>query len=110
MRGYATLEQSAQASHAWLEASREFLGRWDSARLPVIERIHDEAQSLLEPARRELPICFLGNSGVGKSTLINALVDPHVFVVSRHGGAIAPTQLHGPERADRGPRWRPDRG
>lgn len=44
-----------------------------------------EVHEYLTPKRREVPVCFLGNAGVGKSTLVNALVDPQILVVPSGG-------------------------
>jgi GTP-binding protein EngB required for normal cell division len=72
--------------HAWLAADgRAIFERRDAARLPILDAMIADAERCLAPAQRELPICFLGNAGVGKSTLINALVDPVVHVVPQGG-------------------------
>jgi len=70
----------------WLEREgRAFFTRWEPARLTMIEQLVEDMRSLAKQERRELPICLLGNSGVGKSTLINAVIDPRLQVVPQGG-------------------------
>jgi hypothetical protein len=57
----------------------------DPQRLTAILELRADVTRFAESERAELPICFLGSSGVGKSTLINALVDPHLQVVPQGG-------------------------
>lgn len=70
----------------WLEQSgRPFFQRWEPTRVSVLENLIGELRATASPSRRELPICLLGNAGVGKSTLINALIDPHTLIVPQGG-------------------------
>ena len=71
---------------AWFTAEgRGFFERSDATRLPGLESLLSDAKGHLSQDHRELPICFLGNAGVGKSTLINSLVDPVAHVVPQGG-------------------------
>lgn len=71
---------------AWLQdQGRPFFKRWEPARLPLLEQLLAEVRATASPDRRELPICLLGNAGVGKSTLINALIDPLTLIVPQGG-------------------------
>jgi GTP-binding protein EngB required for normal cell division len=52
--------------------ARPFLERHAQDRLPALESDFKRLQDLLQKPD-EVTVCFLGNSGVGKSTLLNAL-------------------------------------
>lgn len=70
----------------WLrQRGRPFFERWDPTRVAVLEQLIAEVRATASPGRRELPICLLGNAGVGKSTLINALIDPLALLVPQGG-------------------------
>ena len=59
----------------WYEQdARMFLEAHAASRLPSIDDVFLRLQAASRAADSELPVCFLGSSGVGKSTLINALV------------------------------------
>jgi predicted GTPase len=80
------LKNTSDRMDAWLkDEGRWFFERWDPDRLPTLKRMVREAKESLYPYRRDLPICCLGNAGVGKSTLINSLVDPVAQVVPQGG-------------------------
>lgn len=65
-------EQESALLRDWYTATaRGFLAEVAPERLPALDPLF-ERLALRE--EHELPICFLGNAGVGKSTLINALV------------------------------------
>lgn len=71
---------------SWLQRDgRPFFERWEPDRLPVLEQLIAEVRATSSPGRRELPICLLGNAGVGKSTLINSLIDPLTLIVPQGG-------------------------
>jgi len=58
---------------SWYEQSaRPFLERHSSDRLEAVQADKERLCRLLD-CRDEVTVCFLGNSGVGKSTLLNAL-------------------------------------
>lgn len=59
--------------------------RWDPQRLTTVAELCSDLQRFAATDRAELAICFLGSSGVGKSTLINSLVDPQLQVVPQGG-------------------------
>jgi ribosome biogenesis GTPase A len=46
-----------------------------------LKKITDLQQTIV----RSLPVCFLGNSNVGKSTIINAIVAGHEYVLPQGG-------------------------
>src|SRR5947208_13177562 len=80
--------------------SVEYLARWyrETARPFLTEHLQDKVTGLDEGFERirtldrtvnaELAICFLGASGVGKSTLINALVAGQELILP--SGGIGP--------------------
>lgn len=59
--------------------------RWEPQRLPAVRELCADLRRFASPERAELAICFLGNSGVGKSTLINSVIDPRLQVVPQGG-------------------------
>ena len=70
----------------WVNGSAGvFLADRDRQRVAVVQGRLTDLQQRLGPDSCEVPICFLGNAGVGKSTLVNALVDPQVIVVPAGG-------------------------
>ena len=67
-------EQARQLAAWYKDQARAFLERYVPDRLVDFDR---DCVRLLQSSSalgQELAVCFLGNSGVGKSTLINALV------------------------------------
>ena len=57
----------------WFEKSaRPFLDRHAKDRLAALENDYDRLKRLLDESDK-VTVCFLGNSGIGKSTLLNAL-------------------------------------
>jgi hypothetical protein len=58
---------------------------WEPQRLTAVAEFCSDLQRFAVADRAELAICFLGSSGVGKSTLINSLVDPQLQVVPQGG-------------------------
>ncbi|MBX3245558.1 MAG: dynamin family protein [Myxococcales bacterium] len=55
------------------------------SRAPIIADALARLRSVAESATTELPVCFLGQAGVGKSTLINALVAGSQTVLPQGG-------------------------
>ncbi len=82
-------EQSARLLEVYEEKTRQFLEKYvDPQRLAELERDRFRLARALERSKDELPVCFLGNSNVGKSTLINALLGGTQQVVP--AGGIGP--------------------
>jgi GTP-binding protein EngB required for normal cell division len=79
----------AQKLAAWYrEQARPFLEKNAPERLLDFDRDCERLTQSSAYIGQELSVCFLGNSGVGKSTLINALVaDGHTVVPS---GGVGP--------------------
>lgn len=60
---------------AWyLDGGRFFFEKYSSDRLAAFDSDFERLQKLDALSEKELTVCFLGSSGVGKSTLINVLV------------------------------------
>lgn len=58
----------------WFDSTaRPFLAAHAPDRLPMLEEERGRIQNLLS-RRRDMTVCVLGGSGIGKSTLLNALV------------------------------------
>ncbi|MFN7922967.1 MAG: dynamin family protein [Bryobacteraceae bacterium] len=64
----------------------------DAEKSRAFSKERDTLAKLAETADAELAVCFLGNSGVGKSTLINAVVGSGKAVVP--SGGIGPLTAH----------------
>ena len=59
----------------WFQGSvRPFLLKIQPERIPELDRDLEKLVAVADLVPTELTVCFLGNSGVGKSTLINATV------------------------------------
>ena len=57
----------------WFEQSaRPFMERHAKERLAALENDYERLKTLLDETD-DVTVCFLGNSGIGKSTLLNAL-------------------------------------
>lgn len=71
---------------SWVSgAPATLIQRWEPQRIGALDELCSDLQRCAAPDHAELAICFLGSSGVGKSTLINALVDPQSHVVPQGG-------------------------
>lgn len=70
----------------WYAAkARPFIEKHAPGDLPAIDQQKLRAEHLLEIAAEEVAVCFLGAAGVGKSTLLNALVSERHNLLP-HGG------------------------
>jgi GTP-binding protein EngB required for normal cell division len=69
------MSESKSALGNWYrKAVRSLFERFDPKRIESADAECSRLESLEEAFSEEVPICFLGASGIGKSTLINALV------------------------------------
>lgn len=81
----------------WYEhVVRPFLEQQAKDRIPALDNDRDRLRKLLE-RRDGITVCFIGNSGIGKSTLLNALAAGHLQVLP--SGGIGPltaqaTEVH----------------
>ena len=70
----------------WFEQqARGFLVDYSPDRVEQLQADVARIGTLLGATRRELSICFLGNSGVGKSTFLNSLIEPAHAVLPQGG-------------------------
>ncbi len=56
------------------DTARTFLEEHGPERLPSLDAEFSRLTTLRKASANPLPVCFLGNSGVGKSTMLNAMV------------------------------------
>jgi hypothetical protein len=68
--------------------ARAFLERVQSEKLRDFDKDLEQVQAAQKRVDQELAVCFLGNSGVGKSTLVNALVADNKVILP--AGGIGP--------------------
>lgn len=69
----------------YTQDAREYLEEHAKARIVSLDDVFKRLDEIKQSADTELPVCFLGNSGVGKSTLINALVAGSESVLPQGG-------------------------
>ncbi|MGN6110782.1 MAG: dynamin family protein [Kofleriaceae bacterium] len=78
-----TLDTNLTSLRRWYsEQARPFIEAESAERLPSLDASFDR---LVTQAVPELPICFLGAAGVGKSTLLNAIAGGHLAIVPQGG-------------------------
>lgn len=67
--------EGVRALIAWYQrGARHLIAEFDQAKVEQLDRQVERVENALLRADAPLSFCFLGNSGVGKSTLINAIV------------------------------------
>jgi GTPase SAR1 family protein len=70
------------------EKVRPFLAAYLEEKVPALDETLERIKRLDQSVGDELAICFLGAAGIGKSTLINALVAGHELILP--SGGIGP--------------------
>jgi len=80
------MSEAAEAVISWYEGkARPLFKRWSNERVEGLDGEVLRLRELQKAVGRRFQTCFLGNSGVGKSTLINSLVDDHIAVLPQGG-------------------------
>jgi predicted GTPase len=85
----ASAQRVADALVNWYQASaRPFFDQWSKERIESLDAEFLRLDQIRKASRRDLSVCFLGQSGVGKSTLVNALVGEGTAILP--AGGIGP--------------------
>lgn len=80
------LERFSSSLVSWYDSTcREFLVSTSQERATALDAVFDRLRRHQAQAEPELPVCFLGSSGVGKSTLLNGLVAGDISVLPQGG-------------------------
>lgn len=83
------MEAESAALQAWYrEHARGFIENVQPEKVPDLDKDAEILESIRKLSAESLPVCFLGSAGVGKSTLINALVAEEEIVLP--SGGIGP--------------------
>jgi histone H3/H4 len=64
---------------------RPLLETYDGQRVPGLDSASNRIEKTVNALGSELKFCILGKSGVGKSTLLNALLDPKIAILPQGG-------------------------
>src|SRR5919108_2650323 len=88
-KGTTVMSDHVRQLDQWYkETARPFLSEYLQDKVAGLDEALGRIHVLDQSAKQELAICFLGASGVGKSTLINALVAGKELVLP--SGGIGP--------------------
>jgi hypothetical protein len=67
------------------EQARPVLEEYDPQRVPVLDGASVRLEKMANALESELKVCILGKAGVGKSTLLNSLLDPKLAILPQGG-------------------------
>lgn len=80
------LKQDWERLDTWYqESARGVLEQWDAPRVPSLDNTRQRLGKLSDLLESEFKVCILGKAGVGKSTLLNALIDQKLAVLPQGG-------------------------
>jgi Dynamin family len=81
-----TLGQFATDLEEWYQTKgRSFIESYAPDRVSSFDSEVERIRRLREATNKDIQVCFLGNSGIGKSTLINALVAREQVILPQGG-------------------------
>ncbi len=67
------------------EKARSTIEEWDPQRVSSLDSARERLKRLADTVERQFKVCILGKAGVGKSTLLNALIDEKLAVLPQGG-------------------------